>query len=354
MKLSELEQAGAGRHFGRGLVIGKFYPFHRGHRFLIEMAVRHCRKVDVIVCDHGGQLIPASLRAGWIREMVPAARTVVVPDTYLGDDDSKGWADFTVNFLGRPPDAVFSSEDYGDRYAEFMGAIHVSVDRQRIAFPVSGTAVRNDPYANWEWLDPPVRGYFARRVAVVGAESTGTTTLARDLAGHYRTAWVPEYGRYYWEGKMSTPEASSWRTEEFVHIAEAQNKMEDRLARTADRMLICDTDSFATSLWHERYMGFWSPEVERLSAGRRYDHYFLTGDEIPFVQDGTRDGEHVRHRMHRRFEEELRRQGRFFTLLSGSRDERLRQAVAVCDRLLADPKWSARALVPSAAMNFNH
>jgi len=115
--------------------------------------------------------------------------------------------------------------------------------------------------------------------------------------------------------------------------------MEDALARSAAKLLVCDTDSFATQLWHERYIGFMSPEVAALNQGRKYAHYFLTGDEIPFVQDGTRDGEHVRHRMHERFAEELRRQGRPFTLLRGGRAQRLRQAVAVCDRLLADPNW---------------
>lgn len=351
MNLRELEARSASgkKSFGRGLVIGKFYPPHRGHRFLIETAVRHAAEVTVVVCDQDGLKIPAGLRESWVREMVPGVRTVIAPENRLADDDSRGWAEYTVRILGSAPDAVFTSEDYGDRYAGFLGSTHVSVDRERGRFPVSGTAVRRDPYANWEWLDPPVRAYFAKRVVVVGAESTGTTTLARALAGRYRTVWVPEYGRAYWEGKMSAPDAAAWRTEEFVHIAAAQNEMEDRLACAADRILFCDTDSFATSLWHERYVGSMSPEVARLGAGREYAWYFLTGDEIPFVQDGTRDGEHVRHRMHQRFQEELRRQGKDFTLLSGGPEERLRQAAAVCDRLLADPKWPVRPPGPPRA-----
>lgn len=63
----------------------------------------------------------------------------------------------------------------------------------------------------------------------------------------------------------------SWRTDEFVFIASEQNRLEDRLARECHRLLVCDTDSFATTLWHERYMGFPSPEVEALfrrGAGR--------------------------------------------------------------------------------------
>jgi len=62
----------------------------------------------------------------------------------------------------------------------------------------------------------------------------------------------------------------------------------------AARLLICDTDALATSIWHERYFGTTSREVARLAAARSYALYILTGDDIPFVQDGIRDGQHIR------------------------------------------------------------
>ena len=82
---------------------------------------------------------------------------------------------------------------------------------------------------------------------------------------------------------------------------------------------MCDTDSFATLLWQERYQGFVSPEVVNAARGRREDLYLLTDCAIPFEQDGTRDGEHLRGRMQRRFEEALRGAGRPFLLLSRAR-----------------------------------
>lgn len=109
------------------------------------------------------------------------------------------------------------------------------------------------------------------RVCVVGAESSGTTTLARDLAAHYETVWVPEYGRTYTEQlrqKGINTFAYQWRTEEFVHIALQQQEDEDRLATQANRLLICDTDALATCIWHQRYMGTWSDDVEKI-ANRR-------------------------------------------------------------------------------------
>lgn len=318
--------------FATGLAVGKFFPPHKGHHHLIRTALERSRRVIVLVCDTPGQSIPAATRAAWLREVHPEADVRVIPDI-MKDDDSVAWAAHTIAFLGAAPDAVFTSEDYGGPYAQAMGCVHVLVDKARAAFPVSGTAVRCDPFANWQFLEPPVRAHFAKRICVLGAESTGTTTLARDLAAHYRTVWVPEYGRFYSEGKYSA-DGHSWTSAEFTHIAHAQAEAEDRLARDANKVVICDTDPFATTIWHERYMGGPSDEVRAIADARRYDLYLLTGDEIPFVQDGLRDGEAVRRAMHRRFEEALRGSGRPYVVLRGSREERLEAAIARIDGML--------------------
>ena len=175
------------------------------------------------------------------------------------------------------------------------------------------------------------------RVCVVGAESTGTTTLSRELADHYHTVWVPEYGRLYTErlseGGINTF-VYHWRTEEFVHIAAQQQKDEDRLAKQANRVLFCDTDALATAIWHQRYVGTWSDEVEKIANRRRYDLYLLTNCDIPFEHDGVRDGQHIRQWMTQRFTEELTKRGFPWMLVKGTREERLKQAVAEVDKLL--------------------
>lgn len=314
------------------MVVGKFYPPHRGHKYLIDTAASGSERVIVLVTDTPGLAIPVELRAEWLRETHPDADVLVIPDI-CRDDDSEAWARHTIGFLGFVPDAVFTSEDYGGPWARAMGCAHVSVDRRRETFPVSGTKVRENPFAMWKSLEPPVRAHFAKRICVLGAESTGTTTLARALAANYGTVWVPEYGRMYAEGKYGAPHPE-WHSDEFVHIAEQQARMEDRLAREANRVLICDTDPLATSVWHERYMESMSAELVAIARRRRYDMYILTGDEIPFEQDGTRDGEHVRHAMHRRFEKVLEASGKPFIVVRGSREERLNAAVAAIDPLI--------------------
>jgi NadR type nicotinamide-nucleotide adenylyltransferase len=176
-----------------------------------------------------------------------------------------------------------------------------------------------------------------KRVCIVGAESTGTTTLARELAEHYKTAWVPEYGREYSE-KLAAAGIDLWRyrwkSEEFVHIAHVQHQWEDEMAPKSNRILFCDTDAMATAIWHERYCGARSAEVEAIAHERTYDLYILTGSEIPFVQDGIRDGERIRQWMTSRFEEELSRESTPWLKVSGTPEQRLLRATQAVDHLL--------------------
>lgn len=321
----------------RGLVIGKFYPPHQGHKFLIDTALSQVDHLDVLVCVRSDQTIPGELRVQWLREMYPSACVRAIDDPGE-DDNSEFWAKYTVRILGSAPDVVFTSEDYGETYARFLGCRHVIVDRERTHVAVSAHAIRAAPLRHWEYLEPCVRAYFAKRISIVGAESTGTTTLARKLAAHYGTVWVPEYGREYCE-KMQAAGVDlwtyQWSSAEFTEIARKQQQMEDDLAREANRVLICDTDVLATGIWHERYMGNRSPEVDAIAESHRHDLYLLTDCDLPFVQDGLRDGETIRQWMTRRLEEVLSERGLAWVKISGPGDRRLSAAVCEIDKLLS-------------------
>jgi HTH-type transcriptional repressor of NAD biosynthesis genes len=322
-----------------GFVVGKFYPPHRGHRHLVDTARRGCDRLVVLLPHHPSQKIPGELRKAWLEEIHPDVEIHLVPDEL--DDDSEQWARFTVGHLGRAPDVVFSSEDYGPRFAALMGCRHVMVDRDRETFPVSGTRVRSSPLEHLEWLEPCVRSYFVRRVVLIGAESTGKTTLARALAERYGTGWVPEYGREYWERKvaglpMDGP-LPGWASDEFVHIAAEQQRREDEAARSASRVLLCDTNAFATGTWHERYLGFRDERVDAAGRRDRVDLYLLAEPDFPFVQDGWRDGESIRDWMHARFAAQLAALPTPVVRLRGPFDVRIAAASAAIDALLAQP-----------------
>ena len=353
----EASGAGAGRS-RHGLVIGKFYPVHAGHLNLVRSALERCSHVTVQVLWSSQESIPAEVRAQWIRDELPGAHVVTgaddAPVDYESDDAWTAHVTVMKDLLDAgcvpgcaaeaPVDAVFTSDVYGAELARRFDAAWVQVDPGRAAVSVSGTAVRADPGGHWWALPAGVRSWFARRVVVLGAESTGTTTLAEALQEHYGLPPVPEFGREWSEVRPGGLEAP-WHTAEFDLVAREQARIEDDAARrTPLPLLVCDTDPFATTLWHERYTGTRSPSVEAFAAGRVPDLYLLTGDEIPFVQDGLRDGEHVRHGMQERFREVLAAQagaGAPWVELRGTREERLAEAVRLVDALVATPRWVA-------------
>jgi len=342
--------------FSHGMVVGKFYPPHAGHHHLITMAARGCDAVTVVVAPSTVESIPLELRLDWLREVhaaTPHVRIVgVYDDAPVDYDDLAAWdahcAVFRSMLDGRPVDAVYSSEDYGPELARRFDATHVSVDPSRHAVAVSGTAIRADPVAHWHQLSAPVRGWLTRRVVVLGAESTGTTTLARALAAHFRlrggafadTAWVPEYGRRLTELKMADLPAGQgvddlvWTRADFLRVARTQNADEDRAARASSPLLVCDTDSFATAIWEERYLGSSSPAVR--ASARKPALYLLTSHEgVPFEDDGMRDGEHLRAWMTGRLRASLAGAGVPWIELVGPYRNRLTSAVIACDALLA-------------------
>ena len=318
----------------RALVVGKFYPPHAGHHELIDAALAAADHVVVCVLAASHESIPMELRAAWLRERHPAADVrAAIDDHPLDYDDPAVYAlhDAIVRALvPEPVDLVVSGERYGAVMAERYGCDHLTLPRSS----VSGTAVRADPPAHWHALEPAVRAYLVRRVVVLGAESTGTTTLARALADRYATEWVPEHGRAVSLERLAEGRFGEWAHEDFHAIARRQQADEDAVARRAGPLLVCDTDALATCVWEERYLGASTPDTEALAAARRYDLYVLTGDDAPFVQDGVRDGEAIRGRMTRRFRERLAERPEPWIEVRGPHAARMEQAAAAVDGVL--------------------
>jgi HTH-type transcriptional repressor of NAD biosynthesis genes len=322
-----------------GLIVGKFDPPHRGHDVLLDVAQAHAERVIVQLWDYPQQQTPAALRASWLRQIHPGVDVRVVPDDpAVASDDMAAQARHAERFLdGATVDVLFSSEPYGEGLARELGARHYNVDRDRRWVPVTGTKIRRAPLEHLQWLQPVVRAHFVKRVAAVGAESTGKSSLCQRLAKHYGTTWIGEYGRDYTLEKLRSLELGRWTADEFVHIAWEQQRREDEAARAANKLLFCDTDAFATEIWHERYVG--SPPIW-LAPPSKISLYLVPFPDVPFVADEIRDGAHLRFWMHERFVEELAKRERSYVVLQGAYEERDAQAIAAIDALLARENYA--------------
>ena len=364
------------REFEHALVIGKFMPPHEGHLYLIRTALLHCRRVTVLVLATSTERMDVHLRAEWLRECFAgdqSLRVVTATDDVPVDfGDAELWRehvsvmrdalerdDAARGASAAPIDVVFSAETYGAELARQFGARHVLLDPARVLHPVSGSLVRADLPVHWTQLPPPVRAGLAFRVVVIGAESTGTTTLAVALRDALkarggvweRTDWVAEYGREYSVNLLAVARATNpgaaptdvqWTEADFVHIAEVQTAREQEAARHGSPVLVCDTDALATCVWHERYRGSSSaPLVQVASTMPPRALYLLTDvHAVPFEDDGLRDGEHLRSWMTERFVEVLTASGVPWHLVTGSPSERLAAALRHVDDAL--PAWWAR------------
>jgi nicotinamide riboside kinase len=182
-----------------------------------------------------------------------------------------------------------------------------------------------------------------KKFIFVGPESTGKTTLCEILSQKYKTLWVQEACRLMAEDK--TPEINpnidgkdinfNFSLDDFIKMAERQNKEEFELTNKSEKILICDNDSFALTIWCERYLGKYYDEIFKIYQNADYlknneKIYILTKPNVPFIQDGLRDGEHIRDWMYNRFIEELTAKNmKYYIIDSPNYEERINKAIEI-------------------------
>lgn len=315
------------KRFSRAAVFGKFWPLHLGHLKLIENAKKLSESVVVFV-DDGNEDVPVNIRISWITNEISEVTAVSAPDLCGHESEkctekcSKNYAEFLKADYG-DFDAIFAGDSYGYTLAHTLNITPVIMDRTADGF--MGRLIRQNISGHWNDISRSAKAYYCKRVVVVGAESTGTTTLSADLAERLGTVWVPEYGRQFTEEKGIDHQ---WTSKDFIYIANRQISLEDSAVYEAGPILICDTDALATYIWHERYMGSKLEEIADMARNRKPSLYILTSDDIPFVQDGYRDGEHIRAWMTNRFRDELSQNNLPWVEVSGTRLQRIESSMA--------------------------
>jgi HTH-type transcriptional regulator, transcriptional repressor of NAD biosynthesis genes len=342
------------RLFRSGLVVGKFAPLHLGHQLVIDKALSQCDHVVLVswsIPEFPG--CEPLIRAEWLAELYPQTTRLVVDQAWLtawsfkhslsaptlpSNDDPEvvhrrfvGW--LCTHVLDCVVDSVFTSDDYGPGFAAELeqwfveqGVVdntvtHVSVDRRRETVPTSGTKIRESLGSTKQWLSPVVASSFVRRVTILGGESSGKSTLAAALAEHFKTEWVPEYGRELWDLRNGVLSYA-----DLLLIAEEQVHRESQGARTQKAItagiLICDTSPLTTLLYCLDMFNQAEPELHTL-ATRTYDLVVLSEPDFPFVQDGTRRDDTFRTTQHTWYQNELATRSIPYIVASGSLQDRV-------------------------------
>lgn len=332
-----------------GFLLGKFMPPHKGHVYLCEFARQYCQHLTILVATLPDEPIPGRIRYEWMKRLFPDCTVVwtneVLPQEPDGEDDIAFWETWkneiakAMQQRGRSPgydqpawvwpDVVFASEDYGHKLAATVGAEFVPCDLKRLAVPTSGTRCRTDPAAEWDRLPDIVKPYFVKRVTVFGPESTGKTTLAMQLAEHYRTIMVPEYGRTYTEIFGADVGPHDLRKIVAGHLASVAAAKQQ-----SGRIMIEDTDPVMTAVWSDMLTGQRDPWFDGFDDYA--DLYLLCDVDIPWVDDGTRyfKNDADRRRFFEVCEAELKARGVPYAVIRGNREQRFTIARTAIESVL--------------------
>jgi NadR type nicotinamide-nucleotide adenylyltransferase len=167
------------------------------------------------------------------------------------------------------------------------------------------------------------------KIAIVGPESTGKSTISQQLALHYNTVWVPEYARGYCEKLVAQ---CTWEDE--INMFRGQLELEKQMAPLANRLLICDTTFITVKIWSDHMFGRAPQEVLDMLPQHNYDLYLLMDIDLPWQEDPLRDFPHMREHFLNVWHTELKALEANYSLISGSDEERFRNAVKEIDSFL--------------------
>lgn len=171
------------------------------------------------------------------------------------------------------------------------------------------------------------------KIVLYGPESSGKTSLCKDLAKHYHTAWVPEYMRTYLEAKLENKQGLIEKSD-LLPIARGQMADENNKA-AGSKLLFCDTDLLQLEVYARYYYHGYCPEpIARAAQGNTYPLYLLCDIDIPWEPDPLRDRPFDRKTLFRIFKAKLDDNRRSYQLISGDRKHRMQQAVAAVENLL--------------------
>ncbi|MBF2708880.1 DUF4301 family protein [Flavobacterium soyangense] len=181
------------------------------------------------------------------------------------------------------------------------------------------------------------------KVALFGPESTGKTTMAIQLAEHFKTAWVHEFARDYLQEKWDKT-AQICDVDDMLPIAYGQTKLENDALSTANKFLFCDTNLMVTKVFSEVYYNFCDPLLDKAAREHEYDLFFLTDIDVPWEKDDLRDKAEGRESVFAVFKQTLIENNKPFIMLSGDKDLRLNKAIAIVNDLAKAKKMGFSSL----------
>jgi NadR type nicotinamide-nucleotide adenylyltransferase len=172
-----------------------------------------------------------------------------------------------------------------------------------------------------------------KKIAVIGPESTGKSTLCKQLADHYQVAWVPEYAR-----EFLLQRGMNYTYDDLLTIAKGQVALEEKyISSSTHPFIFMDTDLYVMKVWCEFVFGKCHQWILDQIAERKYDLYLLCNIDLPWVKDELREYPDLlrRQKLYYFYKDIMINQPVPWIEISGSDEQRLQNAVKVIDKEMA-------------------
>ncbi|WKK83226.2 ATP-binding protein [Marivirga arenosa] len=151
-----------------------------------------------------------------------------------------------------------------------------------------------------------------KKIAIIGPESTGKSTITAQLARYYNEPFVEEFGRKYLEKTNGT-----YNREDLLAITKGMIESEKSLEKKATNFLFCDTDLIMMKVWYEVKYGECHPLVLDRLDSKPYDHYLLCYPDLPWEDDPLRENPNMREELFERYLKELNLYNFPFSIVKG-------------------------------------
>ena len=161
-----------------------------------------------------------------------------------------------------------------------------------------------------------------KKIAIVGPESTGKSTITQQLAKHYQTLWVAEYARYYCAA-LTGP----CTLQDEINMFHGQVALEESVLSMAEKdFIFCDTTFVTVKIWSDEMLGATPQIVLDALPLKPYDLYLLMDIDLPWQEDPLRDFPHKREHFMEIWHKELQALDANYVVIGGI-ENRLENAI---------------------------
>ena len=167
------------------------------------------------------------------------------------------------------------------------------------------------------------------KIAIIGPESTGKSTLAEKLAKHFNTDYIPEYSRTYLENFEG-----QYTENDVVEIAKGQNKLILEEEKKIPEILITDTETIVCKIWVEYVFKHLNETIDEILKQQDFDLYLLCDIDLPWVYDPLRENPNLEERkeLFNIYKNTLTKMDVSFEIVRGDDEERVNNAINIINK----------------------